>query len=86
MMDDVIADHAAVDATPFMKPEWGPDGQIEVVLADGKAVASWTVHEGFPNSIHCERHSSPLRQVSLAGYRSSPVSYGRCDAKSSLTD
>jgi hypothetical protein len=51
VLDDVIADHAAVDAAPLMKAEWRTDGQVNIVLTDGEAVASWTVHQAAPELI-----------------------------------
>jgi hypothetical protein len=48
LTDDVIADHAAVDAPPPMKAGWRTGLQIGTVLSDGKTVASWAVHHSFP--------------------------------------
>ena len=72
VLDDVVADHAAVDAAPLVKPEWRTYGQLDIVLTDGEAVASWTVHQAAPELITGQMRDSwpwpmtaPLRRTQI---------------------
>lgn len=44
MMDDVIADHAAVETSPAMKITRGADFYCDTVVTHDQTVASQTVH------------------------------------------
>ena len=75
--DDVIADHAAVQAPPLTNTKWISDRSLNVVFTDGEAVAARTIHKSSPILVHCKRLATRRRaeMVFLPAVRITRASY-----------